>query len=300
MRLVAAIAIAAAVATPAPAMAQSYRWTDERGAPHYTDDPSTIPPAYRETQRIVGEPDRRRPPPVEEGDAEGAYYAAPRTATPPPVYRAPLKGEGLSYYVDADFGGGVTTPLLLDTGATITIVSPEIGRRMGFADLSRLPKMPVNTAGGVSTIYLIKIASLKVGEAVVHDVEGGISESMGERMTGLLGGSFLNEFVYQIDGPGGVLTLSPYRSAAQLYGGRDQGWWRTKYTHYVKAIRRYRELRDKIARNLTPERDPDMRLVQGMTVDDMGKIVAFYEDLFRALERRASYAGVPTAWRLYP
>ena len=34
-----------------PALAQLYRWTDDTGKVHITDNPETIPPAYRDRAR---------------------------------------------------------------------------------------------------------------------------------------------------------------------------------------------------------------------------------------------------------
>ncbi|MBF0171129.1 MAG: hypothetical protein HQK87_08585, partial [Nitrospinae bacterium] len=136
--------------------------------------------------------------------------------------------------------------------------------------------------------------------AGVEDIEGGISETLGPGMDGLLGGSFLNEFVYQIDGSGGRLTLTPNREGKELYDGRDRAWWEMKYGHYVQAIRHYRALKGKMERGVSPAADNDLRATVGMTPADMGKIVAYYEDLLTWLERRAALAGTPKGWRKYP
>ncbi len=141
---------------------------------------------------------------------------------------------------------------------------------------------------------------MAAGTAEVQDVEGGISETLGEGMDGLLGGSFLNEFVYQIDGSGQKLTLKPNRENRELYGGRDRGWWETKYGHYVRAIRHYRDLKRKMEKGVTAVEDSDLRGAAGLTPSDMQRIIAYYEDLHVWLERRAVLAGTPKEWRRYP
>ena len=35
-----------------PALAEVYRWTDDAGKVHLTDNPDTIPPAYRARARL--------------------------------------------------------------------------------------------------------------------------------------------------------------------------------------------------------------------------------------------------------
>ena len=63
-----------------PALAQLYRWTDETGKVHITDNPETIPPAYRERARSA----------PSEAPASGTNVDAP-SATPPPRSRPPAR-----------------------------------------------------------------------------------------------------------------------------------------------------------------------------------------------------------------
>lgn len=47
-----------------PALAETYRWTDESGGVHYTDELSSIPERYRsKAQRIGATPAPPEPPP---------------------------------------------------------------------------------------------------------------------------------------------------------------------------------------------------------------------------------------------
>ena len=63
-----------------PALAQLYRWTDNTGKVHITDNPATIPPAYR---------DRARSAPSE-APTSGSNAATPSVApSPPPGPPAP-------------------------------------------------------------------------------------------------------------------------------------------------------------------------------------------------------------------
>src|SRR5215475_6074135 len=51
----------------APALAEVYRWTDDAGKIHLTDNPDSIPPAYRARARASGSgtPATEETPPVE-------------------------------------------------------------------------------------------------------------------------------------------------------------------------------------------------------------------------------------------
>src|SRR5574341_912367 len=64
----------------APALAQLYRWTDDAGKVHITDNPVTIPPAYR---------DRARSSTSEAPAADTNANIPPVAPSPPPHAPAP-------------------------------------------------------------------------------------------------------------------------------------------------------------------------------------------------------------------
>ena len=67
-----------------PALAQLYRWRDDTGKSHITDNPATIPPAYRERARSS----------TSEAPAADTNADTPAVAPPPP--RAPVPSQPLS------------------------------------------------------------------------------------------------------------------------------------------------------------------------------------------------------------
>ncbi len=142
-----AVAVGAVAGATMSAHADMVRWTDETGAVHYTDDWRNVPVPLRDSI-IPVEDAPPRAPSAESAPSPNAYVATPGGPRPPIVYEAPLIPHGFSYYVDVMLNVNVRARLLLDTGATFTIVSPEVGRKMGYTDLTKLPKMPVSTAGG--------------------------------------------------------------------------------------------------------------------------------------------------------
>src|SRR5919202_1780428 len=74
-----------------PALAEVYRWTDDAGKIHLTDNPDSIPPAYRararasgsgtpataETPAVEAQPSPSQPPPADRAPASQAPSAAP-------------------------------------------------------------------------------------------------------------------------------------------------------------------------------------------------------------------------------
>ena len=65
-----------------PALAEVYRWTDNAGKTHLTDNPDTIPPAYRARARASG----ASTPATDETPSVDAQPSPPQ---PPPVERMP-------------------------------------------------------------------------------------------------------------------------------------------------------------------------------------------------------------------
>jgi uncharacterized protein DUF4124 len=65
-----------------PALAEIYRWTDNAGKVHLTDNPDTIPPAYRARARTSGSD-------TPATDATPSVEAQPSPPQPPPAQRMP-------------------------------------------------------------------------------------------------------------------------------------------------------------------------------------------------------------------
>ena len=61
-----------------PALADVYRWTDDAGNVHLTDNPDTIPPAYRARARASGV----SAPAAPSRGAVGAFHEPPRHQSP--------------------------------------------------------------------------------------------------------------------------------------------------------------------------------------------------------------------------
>jgi len=81
-------------ASVSPALAEVYRWTDEAGKTHLTDNPDTIPPAYRARARASG----AGTPAAEETPTSGVQPAPsqPRPAERTPTTQAPAPADALT------------------------------------------------------------------------------------------------------------------------------------------------------------------------------------------------------------
>lgn len=86
---------------------------------------------------------------------------------------------------------GQTLQMLVDTGASLVTLSTEQAQRMGLDYRSGQP-LQMSTANGRVDGWRVKLASVRVGEVVVYDVDSVVSA--GAMPFVLLGNSFLSRF----------------------------------------------------------------------------------------------------------
>jgi len=107
---------------------------------------------------------------------------------------------------------GVTATLLLDTGATLTVLNPAFARRASIEVPADAPKMTGVVVGGQRyAVPFVKVGSMTVGDVTVEGIDVGVFEGLGHLpgVDGLLGGNFLTHFKITIDRTGRRLTLEP-------------------------------------------------------------------------------------------
>ena len=119
----------------------------------------------------------------------------------------PVAMNGSSVIVPVTLNGVLSAKLALDTGATVTLVSRRIARSLA---LNPLGTSKVGTVGGVVTLPLARLGSLKVGDAEVRDLVVSIHDfSADPRFEGLLGLDFLKNFHFSLDVRRNLLVLGP-------------------------------------------------------------------------------------------
>ncbi len=168
-----------------PAVAAIYKWVDEAGTVHFTDNLQQVPPRYRGQVRSMSD----RLPPSR------------------PQARIPLESTPSGYLVDVRLNGRTKARLVLDTGASATVLSRGVARRAGLA-VRHDPPVRVQTAGGLVTAGWAEVDRVEVGgrtagplRAVIHDAVPGAD--------GLLGMDFLGAFRVEIQADGPTLLLNP-------------------------------------------------------------------------------------------
>ena len=180
-----------------PAWAEMYRWTDDQGGVHYTQGLDSVPARFRPAAQMMLFPARPAAPLASPSSTD----AAPGSAT-----RIPFT-PGKPIMVSAKVNGGSTANLMLDTGASVTVINPRVLAGMGVGS-ARAIRGTVKGATGSADVLFVPIQSIEVGSSrsgplrvAAHDVD----LSQGD---GLLGRDFLDQFKVTIDSTAGIVTIS--------------------------------------------------------------------------------------------
>ena len=183
---------------PAPAWAQIYRWTDDQGGIHYSQGIDSVPERLRSKAQFLAYPDRPASPAASLSQAGGEASRVTRIPFTP----------GKPIMVSAKINGGGSAQLMLDTGASVTVINPRVLAGMGIGASEAL-RGSVRGATGTANVLFVPVQSIEVGGArsgrlrvAAHDVD------LGQGGDGLLGRDFLDQFTVNIDNTAGVVTIS--------------------------------------------------------------------------------------------
>jgi clan AA aspartic protease (TIGR02281 family) len=174
-----------------------FRWIDHNGVVHFTDNIHNIPEARRATAvRIKGQ----EPPRV----------AAPSKVPPATVAKAsiPFEKRGQVVVVEVMLNNSVPVRLVVDTGATYTMISAATAKELSI-DPQQAPRtMPFQTANGVIQAPLANLESVTVGGMEIKNLTAAIHDAVpSTQVAGLLGLNFLSNFRLDIDTDKGILHL---------------------------------------------------------------------------------------------
>ena len=181
-----------------PAWAEMYRWTDDQGGVHYTQGLDSIPDRFRPKAQMMVFPER---------PAASVASTSPADAASAGMTRIPFT-PGKPIMVSAKVNGGNAANLILDTGASVTVINPRVLAGMGIGS-SQAVRGSVKGATGSADVLFVPIESIEVGisrsgplRIAAHDVD----LSQGD---GLLGRDFLDQFKVTIDSTAGIVTIAP-------------------------------------------------------------------------------------------
>ncbi len=105
---------------------------------------------------------------------------------------AELKADARGQFVTPAFINGVETRAVIDTGATSIALSSDEAQRLGIG-YAGLARIRIATAGGPKTGYRVTLATVRVGEVTLQNVDAVVMEGGREQLPiTLIGMSFLN------------------------------------------------------------------------------------------------------------
>jgi clan AA aspartic protease (TIGR02281 family) len=256
-----------------------YKWTDRNGKVHFTDNIGAVPSEYLEQAQERNSPS----PAARPSTHEIPYNQSTSSSNASPTvqhYLVPLFRVGNAMLVDVVLDGFLKSRLLVDTGATLTVISTATARQLGL-NLTDAAVIPLQSVSGLFLAPLTKVRSMTVGEATVRDVEVVVHDIASGGGTGLLGMSFMDNFQMTMNATEETMILTELSNASgeRLYGGHPEDWWRRKFRYYrrqIEAIEAYLE------RQATNQFDKTLR---------------YFRTELIALDRKATQAAVPRHWR---
>jgi aspartyl protease/uncharacterized protein DUF4124 len=283
----------------AHARADLYRWVDEDGHLHVTDDRSQVPAGAQ----VTVQPTRMRPAAPAAPDVA---KPAPAPASPKPVLavdrpKAPDSdgSERVHILRFERAGSDISLNVLLaeqancefkvDTGASLNTVPRWVVDQLGIEITRDTPRISlVGISGKPALVPLIVMPSVRVGSVYVENVEMAVLDTMS---SGLLGLPFFNHFKVQIDPARGELRLTEIDldKVEGVYAGMGEQAWRNRFRQLHERLELIRKARESV-----PEESETVatNFLKKLDVEEQ-KTQAELDEL----EDRAQAAGVPASWR---
>ncbi|MFQ5817421.1 MAG: aspartyl protease family protein [Terriglobia bacterium] len=144
-------------------------------------------------------------------------FAQSAGAGVPPLDRVPLRYVPPTLVVEARVNGSAPLLFAFDTGTTTIVLDARVAARLGIRPRRLHPK--------VAQGQFARVRSLAVGKAVAYDLEvvvgdlSGLARRLQLPLAGILGYTWMEQFVFEIDYAASALTLWP--RAAELSPAAD-------------------------------------------------------------------------------
>ena len=175
--------------------AEYFRWVDQNGVVHFTDNLHNIPETQRgNAGRIQSiEPPRVPPPPV---------------PIPPSKASIPFEKQGQVVVIEATLNKKTAAKFVVDTGASYTMISSAVAKELDIDTEQNRRTAPFQTANGIIQAPLVSLDSITVGGMEIRNLTAAVHDAVSDaRISGLLGLNFLSNFRMDIDTQKGVLHL---------------------------------------------------------------------------------------------
>jgi len=271
------------IALALPASAEMYKWVDEKGTVHFTDDISSIPEKYREDVE-----ERKTPTGKPDQEVREKPASPPAKKTPEPEgFEVNLVRRHELWLSEVILNDRLKRHLVVDTGASFTLISRQIADELGIIIGENSPSIPASTVSGFILVPLVTLSSIRVGKAEIKDVDVAVY-TMPSGSDGLLGNSFLNKFRVMIDSVNGKMTLHSLQGipSPDRPGGYGKDYWVGQFRFYNRNVAELMRMKAKYESS-----------GQGLELKRVNNALQYFENRLSELERRASSAGVPRNWR---
>lgn len=267
----------------APCFGETYKWVDEKGVIHFTDDLSKIPERYQPDAEA-----RKTPPetPTSKSSTDKPAAAVLKSATAQ-EFEVNLVRRHEIWLAEVVLNEKVRRHFIVDTGASFTLINRQTADELGIVVDENTPVIPGTTVSGTIFTPLVTLRSIRVGDALLENVEAVIHTLPGNQ-EGLLGNSFLNKYRMAIDTLQGKMVLQSMQGSPSpdRPGGYGRDYWVGQFRFYHQILVGLKRQKEKYE-------------TQGgaAEITRITKAIQFFENQLGELERKASLAGVPRHWR---
>ena len=271
--------------TPSFSHGEMYRWVDEKGTLHFTDDLTKIPEQYRSDAELRKTPRETSPETAPEKRKE--IPVAPQMPTEPEAVEVNLFRRHELWLAEVVLNERVKRYLVVDSGASFMLINHQTAKDLGLTIDDTTPFLAGSTVSGTILTPLVSLKSVRVGTARVEDVEA-IVYSMPSGQDGLLGNSFLNKFRLVLDSVNSKMILHPLKGATSpdRPGGFGRDYWVGQFRFYHRNLEDLKALKRKYEGQGA-----------GSELNRVNNAIRYFENQLSELERKASFAGVPRNWR---
>lgn len=265
---------------------QTYRWVDEKGTVHFSDDLSTIPDKYRE-EIETRKPVQETSSPEKEIKAKSSPAPEVLKDSEPEEAEVELLKKGEVWVTDVLLNGKIYRRLVVDSGSSFVLISPQTAKELGIVVDENTPVIPMTTVSGYILTPLVTLKSVQVGKAEAEDIEAviyGLPSGGG----GLLGNSFLNKYRVTLDSVRGKMVLASMKGipSADRPGGYGRDFWTGRFRFYNRVLDDLKRVKQRYEKS-----GPSSESVR------LNNAIRYFENQLSELDRRASFAGVPRNWR---
>jgi len=265
---------------------EMYKWVDEKGTVHFTDDLSNIPEKYREGAETRKPSKEIRPPEMEDKSLPSPPSEAPKPSVSEGA-EVDLLRRGEIWITEVLLNQRVRKHLVVDSGASFMLINPEIARELDITVNENTPLIPMTTVSGYILVPLVTLRSVQVGKAEAENIEA-VIYTLPSGGGGLLGNSFLNKFRVTLDSIQGKMTLVSMQGvpSPDRPGGYGRDFWMGQFRFYNRVVEELKKVKQRYEKSGA-----------GSELTRVNNAIQYFENQLSELDRKASFAGVPRNWR---